>query len=152
MLNLTPQTREVLEERYMFANTPGYILRHFREAPAVKQLATSHSIAQLVAVVTAVEGKPSPSIEDIVDGYSAIVALTYFENVDLKAIAAAFPNRKLVWATKILTNWINQNLTKTAQIYTKPEPNISITTYSGSSVAVSLLELPAPRNIRITQR
>jgi hypothetical protein len=76
-----------LYELYMYANTPLFMYRRFREVAAVERLAKDQSAHDLVAAWNMYACKQERTVEDEVRAYAALVALSFVE--DYQAVTTA---------------------------------------------------------------
>ena len=129
-----------LERVYAVANTPGYIVRHYRADETVQRLARSHSATELLEIAdrTLSRSKSGRKVRDVTTAYAALVALT-FKNPDLK-VATAAASLPLQWASSIVGSWIRDAVpteTITLKVPQKIEPPVP----TKNSVSTTTVEL-----------
>lgn len=103
---LSEQATERLAAIWAVANTPAYLLRHFRQDAEVEELSSTQSPEALVATVAGVERLPTPTCGQLVEAYAALVALTF---KDVTAVVQAKGSTRfdgLRWAEEILQLWV----------------------------------------------
>lgn len=102
MINIPQDSLDELKEVFLFANVPSYLLRRFRSFMSAGGFGESFAVQDLINTINEVEQRETPTLDDIVVGYAALVALT-FKSVDeydpfIKNVAF----KKLDWAEKML--------------------------------------------------
>lgn len=107
MANLKILNLEALETIYLVANTPSYLLRHYRNNQSVQSFANLHSIDELVSEIDRVSSLDisSRTLEDIVGAYSAIVALTFKSSDEIERASNKLSFENILWAEQILYLW-----------------------------------------------
>ena len=110
----------------MLANTPRFLYRHLRAEPSVESLACSATPKELLAAVTAYEGKPERSTEDIAIAYAMLVALGYHDRRLVVSALANWQPKVLAWAREILSIVDETATSTTVQEYKAPRGRIAI--------------------------
>jgi hypothetical protein len=88
---------------YMLANTPRYLYRNLRAEPSVASLADASTPKELLESVSAYEGKPDRTAEDVAVAYAMLVALSYQDRAAALEALADWRPRALSWADRILS-------------------------------------------------
>ena len=101
MINLDELDIPAILRVYMLANTPAYLYRHLRAEPSLERLAKSSTPRELLAAVSAREGKPSRTAEDAAIAYGMLVALSFQNYRDVQEALAGWQPRALTWARHI---------------------------------------------------
>lgn len=94
-----------LSERYLLANTPGYLFRHYSAHPSVHKLNDVLPADQLVreAERVALIEKDKRRVEDVALAYACLVALYFHSPSEVRRAIAGFTFPSLKWAENVLS-------------------------------------------------
>jgi len=92
-----------LARTYLVANTPSYLLRHYRAEPSVYDLATRNTVDDLVSFASEVANDDKRKLKEVVFAYATIVALTFKNQSEVNEKLTNISFQKLDWAEKILS-------------------------------------------------
>ena len=136
-----------LIDAYLFANTPMYLYRHFRNNASLQELAERTSIQILVAEYDRRTVKETRSIEDIVVAYSTLIAITFlkyqralevFENLGLSRLDWGDEIRSIFTSTTKIVNvfretvkpksYVDRTKSDSSQneLFVTPQPKITV--------------------------
>ncbi len=90
-----------LIEAYLFANTPMYLFRHFRENASLRELTQQTSVEALTAEYIDRTRKEWKSIEDIVVAYATLIAITFLEYGQALTVFESLDLSHLDWGEEI---------------------------------------------------
>ncbi len=90
-----------LVEAYLFANTPMYLFRHFRENASLRELTQQTSVEALTAEYIDRTRKEWKSIEDIVVAYAILIAITFLEYGQVLTVFESLDLSHLDWGEEI---------------------------------------------------
>ena len=102
METLRDEDVEGLAEYYMYANTPLYLLKHFRKHPSVQALALNASGEELVEAFNELIPKPEKALGDIIHLYAYLVALTSKEYSSVYRLLEGLEIPRSGWVADIL--------------------------------------------------
>lgn len=107
MANLDILNIDALANIYIVANTPSYLLRHFKNNQSVQQFADMHSAEELAEAIARVSSIAisDRTMDDIVVAYAAIVGLTFKNASKVEAVTATLDFHNIHWGRKILFLW-----------------------------------------------
>ena len=137
-----------LTEAYLFANTPIYLFRRFRENSSLRELAKHTTVEELTTEYINRTTKAEKSIEDVVVAYSLLIAITFleydkavatFESIDLSRLDWGEEIKHIFRETMPVVNYFSASITP------EVNPN-SITKSDGSAnyLEVDLSNYRAP--------
>ena len=99
----------------MFANTPGYLLRHFRAHPGVRALADKISAEELVAAAKQIDEMKERGPEAVTAAYVALVGLLFKDLREARKALEGVSFEKLDWANRVITTVLEPRIvTETA--------------------------------------
>jgi hypothetical protein len=101
MITIPSEMLSELAEAYLLASTPGFLYRKLLQSKALQDLLKSHTVDELRATVTEVEGLQSPTVKEISTGYAAAVALSQSSPESLKYLIDSRSFKRLSWIPRI---------------------------------------------------
>lgn len=92
-----------LRQAYMFANTPGYLVRRFLSDLSVRELTSNFALEDLLFALSEISDmrKEEREIDDIVVAYSCLIILGQFPGYKRKALESGI-SRVLDWVDEVL--------------------------------------------------
>ncbi len=113
---------EALTESYLFANTPGYLYRHFRRNSSIEQLIKQVPIQVLIKEYNA-RAIRKELLKEVVTAYSILIAFTF---LDYQEALQAFEKTNLA-----LLDWGNE--IKALFVFNTPSTNSYTETISSTT-------------------
>jgi hypothetical protein len=110
-----------LREAYLYANTPAYLFRRFRENASVQKLATALPISELTKAFNELRSKHPVGLEEIVQEYAILISLSLRDPAERAAIWD-FHDSRLEW-------W--QQIVSQIQSFSTPSNEISVSISPG---------------------
>ncbi|MBA7578946.1 hypothetical protein ES708_20812 [subsurface metagenome] len=90
-----------LIDAYLFANTPSYLYRHFRQNASLKELAENNPIKSLVSEYNIRTAKKRKTVEDVAVAYSILTTITFLEYQQALVAFDMINLSKLDWGNEI---------------------------------------------------
>ena len=119
MNSLSEEAIEQIAEIYIVSNTPSYLYKHFRQRDEIKELADSNTPEELKNCIVQIDNKDNLTLNDVVLGYAATVALTFHNLEEVKGEVENIELNKLEWVGRILNLW-SESYVPTLEITLKP--------------------------------
>lgn len=110
-----------LVEIYMYANTPRYLYKHFRNSSAVQRLTTQHSPRELIDIFRRIILYESLSLRAVVSAYAVLMGLSFYEYKDTAYLLENIDSSHLVWGDEI-TDLIVERAVVTSMHQARFEP------------------------------
>jgi len=98
---------DALRKWYLFANTPLYLYKHFREEQSVQVLASTYSSSQLIKSFSGVAAQGLNNIDDLIRLYAIIFALTFKDYSDVRSFFENLAEYPLKWSSEIRNIYLN---------------------------------------------
>lgn len=111
MKNSSILNEKELSRIYLVANTPSYLLRHYRADESVQALARSKTAFDLLSHAADIAKRRDRTLEEVVSAYAALVATTFKSPKETLGLSKAFSLEGLNWASDILSFAANQKTT-----------------------------------------
>jgi hypothetical protein len=92
---------EALKREYLFANTAAQLYRHFRENISLQNLAKTERPEILVEEYKKRTEKDERSIEDVVEAYAILMAVTFYDYKVAMKTFKKFDLSKLEWGEEL---------------------------------------------------
>ena len=90
-----------LEQFYLFANTPGYLYRHFRSSETVSSLIERNRLSDLVDAYKSYTESANRPIENVVVAYAILMSFTFLKLQDALEMFSQVNLSRLDWGEEI---------------------------------------------------
>lgn len=101
-MNLDLLPLERLSEIYAISNTPNFLFRKFREIDAVELLSREFSASELLAAANEIAHKSEKNVQDMVNLYACLVALTFKSKDEFRLAIAEGGIPNVRWAPNLI--------------------------------------------------
>lgn len=126
-----------LTKYYIYANTPPYLYKHFRENQSVKDLSDACTTDELSKSLEELARSKQNNLEDFVAIYAIILALSYKPYSEIKAVLGRIENYEIDWKEdllRIIEADSTQDIFSTYQIESNPESEVIEADESDASI------------------
>jgi hypothetical protein len=118
---------------YLIANTPFFLYKRFREVPESRSLAARHGASELVTAFNEHANRVERSDEDVLRAYVALVALSFCNYEQVKAVSERLRPGRLNWGTRLLEILRGTHVPSSVQTLVAPHPAILLSSSFGNA-------------------
>lgn len=105
LVPLSDRAVKRLSGAYVVANSAAFLLTEFRQDEAVRRMSDAHTEDELVQFILSADTADERTLADVINAYSATVALTFKSSADIEAALEDVTICNLVWVGGILVEW-----------------------------------------------
>jgi|GEM_PF-1244018 len=99
-----------LTARYLFANTPYYLYKHFKSENTIEDLSQKYSSEKLISLLDSILKEEIEEIEDAVIIYAILISLTYKPYHDVKDFFKEIRSEQFEWFNEIATKYLSESI------------------------------------------
>jgi len=115
-----------LAERYLVANTPAYLLKHFLGDEGVAELARRKPTGALFTMIADVEAAEKRTLADVVAAYAAAAAIILHDDAEARSIVdSPYPSANLEWIADFFAIARGARPTTSTGAFTATRPSAS---------------------------